>query len=83
MESSVTKMFTDALYSWVTYACVQRLYLTGQHLGMNCSKAIQVFSFGGPEVLQLREVPIPSVSKGQVSVRNVLCSCYFELDSER
>ena len=33
---------------------------------MKCAKAIQVLAFGGPEVLQLHDVPIPSVGKGQV-----------------
>ena len=34
---------------------------------MKCAKAIQVLAFGGPDVMQLRDVPIPSVGKGQVT----------------
>jgi NADPH:quinone reductase-like Zn-dependent oxidoreductase len=33
---------------------------------MKCAKAIQVLAFGGPEVMQLHDVPIPNVGKGQV-----------------
>jgi NADPH2:quinone reductase len=32
-------------------------------------KAIQVHNFGGPEVLQLEEIPTPKPGKGEVLVR--------------
>ena len=34
---------------------------------MKSAKAIQVLAFGGPEVMQIRDVPIPRVGKGQVT----------------
>ncbi|XP_028409293.1 quinone oxidoreductase-like [Dendronephthya gigantea] len=36
---------------------------------MKSAKAIQVLAFGGPEVLQFRDVPIQNVGKGQVLVK--------------
>lgn len=35
---------------------------------MKSAKAIQVLAFGGPEVLQFRDVFIPNVGEGQVNV---------------
>jgi len=32
-------------------------------------KAIRVHAYGGPEVLQLDEVPIPNIQSGEVLVR--------------
>ena len=43
---------------------------------MKCAKAIQILAFGGPEVMQVHDVPIPSVGKGQVYN---ITSIFYEL----
>lgn len=39
------------------------------HPRTDTSRAVQLDSFGGPEVLDLREVPVPQAGPGQVRVR--------------
>jgi hypothetical protein len=40
---------------------------------MKCAKAIQVLAFGGPEVMKVHDVPIPSAGKGQVcNIGNII-----------
>ena len=38
-------------------------------LSTNRSRAVRLDSFGGPEVLDIREVPAPQAGRGQVRVR--------------
>ena len=39
------------------------------HMSAATSRAVQLESFGGPEVLNLREVPVPQAGPGQIRVR--------------
>lgn len=41
------------------------------------SHAIQIDSFGGPEVIQWREVAVPAPGKGEVLVRHTACGLNF------
>ncbi|WP_280330035.1 NADP-dependent oxidoreductase [Nocardia wallacei] len=40
-----------------------------QAQGDNASRAVRLDSFGGPEVLDIREVPVPDAGPGQIRVR--------------
>ena len=41
----------------------------GASMSATTSRAVQLESFGGPEVLNLRDVPAPQAGPGQIRVR--------------
>ncbi len=45
------------------------MQVPGANPSATMSRAVQLESFGGPEVLTLREVPVPQASSGQIRVR--------------
>jgi NADPH2:quinone reductase len=71
MDVSIQIVFWPFRFSSVSWCSDQRIYPTSviSHLGETPMKAIQVHQFGGPEVLQLQEIPTPKPGPGEVLVR--------------
>lgn len=59
-------------YTMEVYACLQQIQISQSKtpkLSLAKMKAVRVVNFGGPEVLEVKEIDIPSVGEDEVLVK--------------